>query len=257
MRARVDEWMEDSPLESFSDPATDSDCATVAAPPDVVVCVEPQSEHTAEWGQAAENDSPTPGECRRKPRSPAPEPECLAQTVLAKEDSGIAMQFLEARLNDLDQAMVRYGILFDQAVQRLDGQLQAITRQQAQGARAHEELKRTVRALATIVGQEKVNEVAQQQGVQNLGGPRNFGRQRDEVLPPRQGEHSAPRHSEYTAPRQGEHSAPRQGEFTPPRQGEFQHHRQSYVPREEFAADGQWNAPRYRRGGGRRGGGGR
>lgn len=238
--------MEDSPLDSFSDPATDSDCATVAAPPDVVVCVEPQSEHTAEWGQAAELESPTPEGCRRESRSAAPEPEVLQ----AKDEPCVFMQSFEARLNDLDQAMVRYGILFDQAVQRLDGQLQAITRQQAQGARAHEDLKRTMRALATIIGQEQVNEVVQQQSVQNPGGARHFGRQRDDVLPPRQLEHSA-------GQRQGEFAGPRQGEFAAPRQGEFQHHRQPYVPREEYAGDGQWNAPRYRRGGGRRGGGGR
>ena len=276
--------MDDAPLDSFSDPATDSDCATVAAPPDVVVRVEPPSETTAEWGQAAEADSPTPEECRRETRSLAPEPESFTDALQAKEVPCVFMQSLEARLNDLDQAMVRYGILFDQAVQRLDGQLQAITRQQAQGARAQEELKRTMRALATIIGQEQVNEVVQQQSVQNPGGARHFGRQRDDVLPQRQPEHSAgprqgefagprqaehgagPRQGEFAGPRQGEFAGPRQaehgagqrqGEFAGPRQGEYQHHRQPYVPREEYAGDGQWNAPRYRRGGGRRGGGAR
>jgi hypothetical protein len=243
---------EDSPLEPFSDPTSDSECAKVAALPDVAVYVESLSDVTADWGQAAEAESPTPEECRRETRSPAPEPESHAEVVPVcappQDELRLALQTLEARVIDLDQALVRYGILFEQAVQRLDGQLQFITRQQAQAGKAQDDLRKTVRALVTVVGPDQVTEAAQHQSAQNGGGQRQFGRQREDTEPP-------PRLCEYNGPRQGDFQHHRHGGYPLPRQGEPHMHsaKQFY---EESAGDGQWNAPRYRRGGGRRGNGG-
>lgn len=267
--ARSDERMEeDSPLEPFCEPTCDSECATVVALPDVAVHVESLQGATADWGQAAEEESPTPDECRREARSPAPEPESRAEVVPksyaevaplcapSQDALGIALQSLEARVSDLDQALVRYGILFEQAVQRLDGQLQVITRQQAQAGKAQDDLRKTVRALVTVVGPNWVAETVQEQSAQNGGGQRHFGKQRgDTEPPPRLCEYNGPRQGDFQHHKQGDFQHHRQGSHPLPRQGEFQMQGPKQF-HEESAGDGQWNVPRYRRGGGRRGNGG-
>lgn len=71
------------------------------------------------------------------------------------------LDVLEAKLKDLDQALIRYGILFEQAIQRIDGQLHQISSQQRQDSRALDDSRRTIQALVSEVGQEKIKELVQ------------------------------------------------------------------------------------------------
>ncbi len=70
---------------------------------------------------------------------------------------------LEARVGDLDDAVVRYGILFDQAVQRLDGQVQQMGNQQRQSAKSLEDARKTLLGVVAEIGPERVKAAVQQQ----------------------------------------------------------------------------------------------
>jgi hypothetical protein len=84
---------------------------------------------------------------------------------------------LEARVVDCDQAQVRFGILFEQFVQRTDGSNQQITRGLASQVRALDDSKKTINALVSVVGADAVRAAIQeslQQKQQQFGGGRVF-----------------------------------------------------------------------------------
>lgn len=91
-----------------------------------------------------------------KPHSTTLDPDLVAK-LLCRID------ILEARVKDGDQALTRYGILFEQAVQRIDGQLQHMTRQLSQDSRSLDQAKRTVHALVSEAGVDKIKSLMQQQ----------------------------------------------------------------------------------------------
>jgi hypothetical protein len=155
------------------------------------------------WGDYAEMESPTQGECLRVVRSLSPEPEQEQELVIPlkspepkpppqvpepvrrahrqelepEDELAVRVRATETMLKDLEQALVRYGILFDQFVQRTDGVIQQITRHQAAESRSLQDAKKTIQALVTEVGPDRVKEVMheiQNQKKSSFGGQRNL-----------------------------------------------------------------------------------
>jgi hypothetical protein len=100
---------------------------------------------------------------------PSLHPEPAPSECLPSEDACKLMRLsyqvslLEARVVDLDDALVRYGILFDQAVQRLDGQIQQMGNQQRQSAKSLEDTRKTMLGVVAEIGPERVKAAVQQQ----------------------------------------------------------------------------------------------
>lgn len=144
------------------------DLPTIEAVPDLPCLSEPKIE-------PPRLVEPEPRQTRRPYQKCPPPPE---QDPVSKLSNRLAA--LEARVVDCDQAQVRFGILFEQFVQRSDGASQQMTRSLASQARSVEEAKKTISALVSVVGADAVR-AAIQESLQQRQQPFGGGK----VMPPR------------------------------------------------------------------------
>lgn len=125
-----------------------------------------------EWGACIEFECPTKSVCIKvdkllaQPRAsdaavdmpacdpPAPAVERPARDWEYKEVS--------SKVKDCEDSLVRYGILFEQAVQRIDGQLQHIINWQRNSGKNQDDLRRKVDALISEIGVDVVKARLQQ-----------------------------------------------------------------------------------------------
>jgi hypothetical protein len=164
-----------------------------------------------DWGECIDTvKSPTNFHLCRVERSPAPEPEHIdfekslvsdiasgeldllmdppvnvfeqpekdtqSHTVVPQDEIMVLknqIRAIDTRLVDYDQAQLRFSMIFDQAVQRLDGVQEQILKKLNQNNKVLEDNKRIIQALVTEAGQERIRELLQSMQI-NKDSPRQF-----------------------------------------------------------------------------------
>lgn len=144
---------------------------------------------TKEWGQCIDFDSTANIACIKvdkllsqpplPPRPPHPQ-----RPASAPPRNDHKLKELMSKIRDCEDSLSRYGILFEQAIQRIDGQLQYMENWQRNTNRLHQEIFKRTDALTTAVGvdivkakvQEREN-APQQRPRQSFGGGLARGRE--------------------------------------------------------------------------------
>lgn len=194
------ENIDDQLLETISrsdntlDTVTESPEGQSSVEPDIAensIDLDAESEHikllegidTKNWGECIEFECPTDSVCIKvdkllaQPVQASPEPSAgvVGQDLKLKE--------LSSKIRDCEDALSRFGILFEQAVQRIDGQLQHMVSWQRSASKTQEDQKRRTDALIAEVGVDvvkaRIQQMEREARVQQMGrAQQGFGGQR-------------------------------------------------------------------------------
>lgn len=198
------ENIDDQMLETISrsdntlDTVTESPEGQSSVEPDIAensIDLDAESEHikllegidTKNWGECIEFECPTDSVCIKvdkllaQPVQASPEPSAgvVGQDLKLKE--------LSSKIRDCEDALSRFGILFEQAVQRIDGQLQHMVSWQRSASKTQEDQKRRTDALIAEVGVDvvkaRIQQMEREARVQQMGrAQQGFGGQRAREL---------------------------------------------------------------------------
>jgi hypothetical protein len=192
----IDDQLDDQLLDTIS--RSDNTLDTVTESPDGLSSTEPEnaeSQHskllegidTKNWGECIEFDCPTDSVCIKVDKLLAQAVQASAEPASGLAGQDLRMKELFSKVRDCEDALSRFGILFEQAVQRIDGQLQHMVSWQRSASRTQEDQKRRTDALIAEVGVDVVKARIQQMErdarVQQMGRPQQgFGGQRPRDL---------------------------------------------------------------------------
>lgn len=188
----IDDQLDDQLLDAIS--RSDNTLDTVTESPDGLSSTEPEnaeSQHskllegidTKNWGECIEFDCPTDSVCIKVDKLLAQAVQASAEPASGLAGQDLRMKELFSKVRDCEDALSRFGILFEQAVQRIDGQLQHMVSWQRSASRTQEDQKRRTDALIAEVGVDVVKARIQQMErdarVQQMGrAQQGFGGQR-------------------------------------------------------------------------------
>ena len=142
---------------------------------------------TKNWGECIEFECPTDSVCIKVDK-------LLAQPVQASPElsagvvgQDLKMKELSSKIRDCEDALSRFGILFEQAVHRIDGQLQHMVSWQRSASKTQEDQKRRTDALIAEVGVDvvkaRIQQMEREARVQQMGrAQQGFGGQRSRDL---------------------------------------------------------------------------
>lgn len=125
---------------------------------------------TRDWGQCIEFECPTNSACIKVDKllaQPVPAPALVEPAVTCAPGSEAKLRELTSKVRDCEDALSRYGILFEQAVQRIDGQLGYMVNWQRNAVKVQDDLRRKTDALVAEVGLDAVKARLQQMEVEN------------------------------------------------------------------------------------------
>ena len=192
----IDDQLDDQLLDTIS--RSDNTLDTVTESPDGLSSTEPEnaeSQHskllegidTKNWGECIEFDCPTDSVCIKVDKLLAQAVQASAEPASGLAGQDLRMKELFSKVRDCEDALSRFGILFEQAVQRIDGQLQHMVSWQRSASRTQEDQKRRTDALIAEVGVDVVKARIQQMErdarVQQMGrAQQGFGGQRPRDL---------------------------------------------------------------------------
>lgn len=158
---------------------------------------------TKNWGECIEFECPTDSVCIKVDKLLSQPVQALPEPVALLPDQDSKFKELQSKFRDCEDALSRFGILFEQAVQRIDGQLQHMVNWQRNSMRVQDDQRRKIDALIAEVGVDEVKariqHMEREARVQQLGrGAAGFGgaRNRDLQFPMEVSQPSdfAPRH---------------------------------------------------------------
>lgn len=192
----IDDQLDDQLLDTIS--RSDNTLDTVTESPDGLSSTEPENaenQHskllegidTKNWGECIEFDCPTDSVCIKVDKLLAQAVQASAEPSTGVVGQDLKLKELSSKIRDCEDALSRFGILFEQAVQRIDGQLQHMVSWQRSASRTQEDQKRRTDALIAEVGVDVVKARIQQMErdarVQQMGrAQQGFGGQRSRDL---------------------------------------------------------------------------
>jgi len=192
----IDDQLDDQLLDAIS--RSDNTLDTVTESPDGLSSTEPEnaeSQHskllegidTKNWGECIEFDCPTDSVCIKVDKLLAQAVQASAEPASGLAGQDLRMKELFSKVRDCEDALSRFGILFEQAVQRIDGQLQHMVSWQRSASRTQEDQKRRTDALIAEVGVDvvkaRIQQMEREARVQQMGrAQQGFGGQRPRDL---------------------------------------------------------------------------
>jgi hypothetical protein len=192
----IDDQLDDQLLDAIS--RSDNTLDTVTESPDGLSSTEPEnaeSQHskllegidTKNWGECIEFDCPTESVCIKVDKLLAQAVQASAEPASGLAGQDLRMKELFSKVRDCEDALSRFGILFEQAVQRIDGQLQHMVSWQRSASRTQEDQKRRTDALIAEVGVDvvkaRIQQMEREARVQQMGrAQQGFGGQRPRDL---------------------------------------------------------------------------
>lgn len=139
------------------------------------------------WGECIEFECPTDSVCIKVDKLLSQPVQAPAEPSACASGQDQKLKELFSKVRDCEDALSRYGILFEQAVQRIDGQLQHMVNWQRNASKVQEEQRRRTDALIAEVGVDivkaRVQQMEREARVQQTGrAQQGFGGQRTRDL---------------------------------------------------------------------------
>jgi hypothetical protein len=117
---------------------------------------------TQEWGQCIEFECPTASACIKVDKLLSQPHQTVTDPVAVPARQVPKLRELSSKVRDCEDTLSRYGILFEQAVQRIDGQLQYIVNWQRNVNKTNDDVRKKIDALIAEVGLDSIKARLQQ-----------------------------------------------------------------------------------------------